>query len=190
VRSHSKVLLLVSVLTALAAALPIGPGSSGVAGAQRPASTTATPTRMSGSFVLAEARSTAEARVNDAIEEAVNHMSFFIRGIGRGRLRETNDVPERVDIQVTGDHVVVRYDGDAYEGDLGVERQIVARGKQTQMTIRRNESRLSLLFRSDDGEKLQLHTFSDDGREMSFDVRVTSDQLPSPLTYRIAYRRS
>src|SRR5690349_9885213 len=116
--SRSKLARVVSALVVvMALGGALGPHDlRGGAAAQRVEPTTG-PERWTGSFVLAEPRSAAEARVHDAIESTVSGMFFVIRGVARGRLRETNDVPERVDIETSGRHVVVRYDGEAYEGD-------------------------------------------------------------------------
>jgi hypothetical protein len=195
--THSKSRVVLAVLLALGAGTIAGTWSANGtprASAQGvpptvPAAAPAEPDRLTGTFVLAEPRNVAEERVSHAIDDTVSHLNIFIRSVGAGRLRRTNDVPEQVQIEIAGDRDVVSYDGDRYEGVDGVWRDVIARGDPTQLLMQRRGSRLDARFRTHDGEKLQSQIVSPDGRTLTLAVRVTSGQLPVPLEYRIQYRR-
>lgn len=145
---------------------------------------------MAGTFVIAEPSSVAQARVDAAIEAAVAEMSFFLRDFGRSRLRDKNPVHTRLQIEMTGSHVVVTFDQDRYEGTEGSWVPVTARGEPARLLVQRTGRRLYLTFRGDDGEKRMVHTISEDGRYLWLDVTVTSPRLPVPLTYRLNFRRA
>lgn len=145
---------------------------------------------LSGAFVLAEPRATAQQRVDQAIETAVAGMSFFLRDFGRGRLRDKNPVHTRLEIEITSPRVVVTYDDERYEGTEGTWREVTARGEPARLLVQRTGRRLYLTFRGDDGEKRMVHTVSEDGRYLWLDVAVSSPRLPTPLTYRLDFRRA
>lgn len=145
---------------------------------------------LTGRYVLAGASEEARETVHRAIDEAVGEMSFFVRRVARSRLREKNPVRRELEIDVSGDMVTVAYGDQRYRSPEGRWQTVTATGEQVQLLHQLRGNRLYQTFRSDDGEKLTVYTLSDDGRFLWLDVTVRSPQLPSPLTYRLSYRRT
>ena len=145
---------------------------------------------LSGRYVLATSQREAQQAVYGAIDEAVGEMSFFLRPFARNRLREKNPVRRELEIDVSGNMVTVAYGEQRYRTPEGRWQTVTATGEQVQLLHQLRGNRLYQTFRSDDGEKLTVYTLSDDGRFVWLDVTVRSPQLPSPLTYRLSYRRT
>jgi hypothetical protein len=142
-----------------------------------------------GSFVLAEPVETARERIHAAIDRAVGEMPFFMRGFGRRRLRHTNPLPEEVRVELQGRRIVVHYGPDRTESEADVWTDMMTLGEPSRLLAQRAGPRVYQTYRGDDGQKRMVLTPSDDGSRLWLDVEVTSDRLPSPLTYRLSYRR-
>jgi hypothetical protein len=117
-------------------------------------------------------------------------MSFFVRGIARGKLREKNPVHRRVRAGVRGDEVVVVYDGDRFETPRGRWRPVSAGGERVQLRQEVRAGRIHQTFRTPDGEKRIVLGVSEDGRRLELEVELVSPRLPAPLRYRLTYRRA
>jgi len=132
--------------------------------------------------------------LDEAIEEVVEKMNFFIRGIARRRLRAPN-LPssgvgvfiERGQIRITrpgrpevsapanGTTVTWRHptDGDVFRVSHGLDD----RGAMYQR------------FEDDRSLSLNHFTLSDDGRRLTIRTEVTADRLPAPLRFKTTYER-
>lgn len=146
--------------------------------------------RLSGTFELAGSRQQAQARVNRAIDEAVANMSWFQRGFARTRLREKNPVRDTTRIEVGGGNVTIEYGDATYTTPEGQWRTVTATGEQVRLLQQVVGDRIYQTFRTDDGEKLTVYSVSDDGRQLTLDITVSSPQLPVPLRYELDYRRT
>lgn len=146
--------------------------------------------RFSGTFELAGSRQQAQARVNRAIDEAVANMSWFQRGFARTRLREKNPVRDMTRIEVGDGNVTIEYGDATYTTPEGQWRTVTATGEQVRLLQQVVGDRIYQTFRTDDGEKLTVYSVSDDGRQLTLDITVSSPQLPVPLRYELDYRRT
>jgi len=168
---------------ALALGLALAPASIGAQEERRDE-------RLSGTFVLAEPFERARDRVYAAIDRAADQVSFFIRGWARSRLREKNPVHRRVRTRVRGDVVEVTYDDDRYVSRDGRWRTVTATGEQVRLLQVARGNRIYQRFRGEDGEKQMVLTFADGEPWLWLDVTVLSDRLPTPLRYRLTFRRA
>jgi hypothetical protein len=95
-------------------------------------------------------------------------------------LRNVNELPERVDVRIAGERVLIGYD-DARDQ---ARPQNVARRETTSPSSEAEDVRISLTVRPDEGGKVR----PEEGRRVWVDLTVSSDRLPAPATYRIPYR--
>jgi hypothetical protein len=138
-------------------------------------------------------QSSGQARtiVDEAIEQAVNAMNFFIRGIARSRLREGTPVHERIDLAVRGDEVTVRFDGtDGYTTHLGrTEVRTNPSGIHMRVTQRfRSNGQLEQSFVTDQGTRWYVYTLLRDGR-LRVATTTDSPHMPQPMSFLLDYRR-
>lgn len=145
---------------------------------------------LSGTFVLDEPVGAARQRVHAAIDRVAEDVSFFLRSFARSRLRDKNPIHRRIRTEVRGDRVVVSYDDDRYESRDGRWRTVTATGERVQLLQQVRGRRIYQRFRGDDGTKQMVLTLSEDGRHLWLDVTVTSERLPTPLRYRLRFRRA
>lgn len=181
----------------IVAAIAISLLSTGALGAQPAASTTSAPAagvqRLAGRYVRDAA---ASDDVQAAIERAVAQMSFVTRGIGRSRLRATNQPPADVRFALPPDSVLVHYagqpelrarrDGTPREwrnaaGEPFQARVTVAAAADGSVTVRQ-------VFEAEDGRRENAWRLDPSGNTLTLDVTVSSPRLPQPLRYRHVFR--
>lgn len=167
-----------TLLLALAAlALPLAGAS-----AQEP--------NLRGTYTLDRARSD---DVNRAIESAVARMSFVTRPIARGRLRRTNPVYSRVEINYTQTEVTVQLDqrrpivSPANGTPINWTRED---GEKFQLSTEWENGVLEQTFRAEDGSRTNVFTLGPDGRTLTLNVTLRSPRLSAPLTYKLVYNKT
>jgi len=175
---------------ALAMALTIGDalGAQPASGAAA-----ASAERLAGRYVRDAA---ASDDVTAAIERAVAQMSFVTRGIGRSRLRATNQPPADVRFALPPDSIVVQYagqpelrarrDGSPREwrnaaGEPFQARVTVATAPDGSVTVRQ-------VFEAEDGRRENAWRLDGAGSLLTLEVTVSSPRLPQPLRYRHIFR--
>ena len=131
--------------------------------------------------------------IDAAIDAAVTDMNFIKRPIARSRLKKTNPIYRRIvisrtvqEISVefrTGAPVITPADGTSvkWTRDDGEVFDVSAVWEAATLTQR---------FKAEDGERLNVFRLAPDGRTLTLDVTVSSDQLPKPMTYSLVYRRA
>lgn len=129
--------------------------------------------------------------LEDAIERAVAEMSFLIRPFARSRLTQANRIRGRMWLRLEGAELVVDRDGSVVRSPASGEpaRWTDPDGKAyvVRQVLRGRE--LVQRFTSEDGERLNTLSLSDDGRRLRLAVEVRSARLPAPLCYELAYER-
>lgn len=131
--------------------------------------------------------------VERAIDEAVEEMNVFIRGIARRRLREPNLPTTELRISVRGDAITVSRTGQP-------KVSAPATGKQVPWRNPRNGNELEVSYRitpegaleqkliGDRGVSTNVFAISADGK-LSMRTKVTADKLPSTLQFTTTYVR-
>lgn len=145
---------------------------------------------MRGTFAIDRSRSD---DVNRAIETAVARMSFVTRPIARGRLRRTNPVYSRVEINYTQSEVTVQLDqrrpivSPANGQPIKWTRED---GEKFDLSTEWQNGRLVQTFRAEDGSRTNSYTISPDGRTLTMHVTLRSPKLSAPLEYNLVFTRS
>lgn len=132
--------------------------------------------------------------LDQAIDDVVSQMNFFIRGIARRRLRKPNMPSKKVTIAIENGEIVIdrpgqpevsapadgkpitwRHpdDGEVFEVRHGIdEKGVLYQRFKSDRSVSRNEFVLG-----EDGKTLTIHT------------EITADRLPAPLRFDMTYRR-
>jgi hypothetical protein len=131
--------------------------------------------------------------IDAAVDAAVTDMNFIKRPIARSRLKKTNPIYRRIAISRTPHDVSVEFRS-------GAPVNTPANGSSVKWTRDDGEvfdvsatwqgSTLTQRFKAEDGERLNVFRLSPDGRTLTLDVTISSDQLPKPMTYSLVYRRA
>ncbi len=171
------VLVIVGLLTATAANTRAEPRSYPITGTYR--------------YVGGDAETRA---IEDAIDEAVDDMNVFIRGIARRRLREPNLPAERISIVATADEATVapedRPKVTAPVGKTPVEWTNPNNGNTLRVSYRvPTPRRLEQRLRGDRGLSVLSFDLQEDGSTLTITTRITADLLSKPLEFRTTYRR-
>lgn len=131
--------------------------------------------------------------VERAIDEAVDEMNVFIRGIARRRLREPNLPTDELRISLGSDTITVARTGQP-------KVSAPATGKRVPWRNPRNGNELEVSHRitpdgaleqkliGDRGVSTNVFTISADGK-LSMRTAVTADKLPSTLQFTTTYVR-
>lgn len=126
--------------------------------------------------------------VIDAIDDVVDDMNVLVRSIARGRLQDSNKIPERVSIAKKGDKMVISFDDRHYEARLdGRPVEVIGiTGDPLRHRVQIESSSLHESFRGEKGNR--DNTFDRSGDTLRIDVLIRSEKLPKPLRYRLTYR--
>ena len=139
-------------------------------------------------------QSPAEARrvINQAVERAVAPMSFFVRGIARGRLREGTPIQRRIVLAFEErDRLSVRFnEGDEYTTRIGrTEVRTNPEGQRMRVTQRfRPSGQLEQVFETDQGTRWYVYTPTGDGR-LHLETTTGSPRMPQPMYFELDYAR-
>lgn len=128
--------------------------------------------------------------VPQAIEKAVEKMSFIKRPIARGRLSRTNTPYERIRIEVNASEAVITYEDQA-PIRMPMSGQSIkwkrADGEVFDVSARLDGAKLRQTYKAEDGMRVNSF-FKDSAGSLRMEVEVTSPQLPQPLKYQLLYR--
>jgi hypothetical protein len=131
--------------------------------------------------------------VQGAIDATVAKMSFIKRPIARSRLKKTNPIYKTVAISRSGNEITVDFNGGTLvtmPADGSSTRWKRDDGEVFEVSARWQGSTLTQSFKAEDGERLNTYHLNTDGRTLTLDVKISSEQLPAPLTYSLSYRRA
>lgn len=130
--------------------------------------------------------------VTDAIEAAVQELNALIRGIGRKRLTESNQIRDSITIAVDGSKVSMTFapgrtltcvlDGPAVDWTSDS-------GKPVKVKLTAVKGRLVHNYTADDGSRQSVYTLDESGDKLTLSVTVKSDRLTNPVKYALSYRR-
>lgn len=147
--------------------------------------------RFSATWRMVQTRAQARTVVDEAIEQAVDAMNFFFRGIARSRLREGTPIHDRIELEVHDDLVTVRFGGtDGYTTHLGrTEERTNPDGVRMRVTQRfRPNGQLEQSFVTDQGTRWYVYTLLRDGR-LRVATTTDSPHMPQPMSFLLDYRR-
>jgi len=143
-----------------------------------------------GSYALKGSASSAEQKIEQALEQGVQEVNFAIRGLALSRLKEKNPLIKSIKIEERNGKVKVTFDGNrSYESpvDGSLQNQRDNTGERVRVGARINGGRLQQIFVSESGRR--VNTYSLSGNTLRLGVRVTADILPNAVTYSVNYEK-
>lgn len=146
---------------------------------------------LEGTWSATNSAKEARDRIDAQIDAVVSEMSFIKRPFARRRLTKVTEpcqttsltrLPDaRIEIHCKGRNpAVAPLDGTPVQW---TDRD----GETFRLTQKVEEDRIVQTFRGEDGTR--RNTYRREGDRMILDARLTSDQLPEPLTFRRTFER-
>jgi len=127
--------------------------------------------------------------IHRAVDRCVEPMNFIVRGIAAGRLRDKNQLVQRIEVNVGGGNARIVFDGNrTYRTGLGAWRSHTFGGDSIRVQIRESRGSLVQLFRSDSGSRRNVYRMMPNG-QMRLEVTVQAESLERDMNYRLLYRR-
>lgn len=146
-----------------------------------------------GTFVLAGDRRELWA-MDDAINRVVDRMNLFIREIARGEIRRHIEPERRIRFAMAGaDTLSLSLDAwGPVQVRVGAPpiRTRGSNGEEVALTLRYAGGRLVQRSATPRGARTNVFALSSDRERLAMSVRITSDQLPADIRYRLTYRRA
>ncbi|MFP4624035.1 MAG: hypothetical protein ACOCVZ_04340 [Gemmatimonadota bacterium] len=134
----------------------------------------------------------ASDRIEDRLDDAVDHMSFLVRGIAKRRLKGANKPIDRIDLRYQGDSLWISlHEDEPWIVSLrsGEYMDYVREdGEVVQVKTDLEPGVIDQYFKSEDGEKQMIYTLRDDGR-VAVETIIYSDKLEEPFRYTWVYER-
>jgi hypothetical protein len=130
--------------------------------------------------------------IDRAVDQAVSHMNFLVRGIARNRLRGANKPITQIVVRYPDDNVYLQFRSDEpptitpRSGDFVPYTR--ADGEVVQVKTELGQGVIRQFFDSDDGQKEHVLRMRPDGT-MAFEVTVFSEKLREPFKYTWVFRR-
>jgi hypothetical protein len=130
--------------------------------------------------------------IDQAVDKAVGHLNFLIRGIARNRLRGANKPISRIIIQYPDNDIYISFRDDEPPTVSPRTGAFVpytrADGEVVQVQTEIGPGSIRQFFDSDDGQKAHHYRLRPDGT-MALEVTVFSERLREPFTYTWVFRR-
>lgn len=135
------------------------------------------------------------AVIERSIDDAVDEMSFLIRGLARRRLREPNLPTKELGISLNDGRVTVSRTGQpSISAPLNaepVEWRNPNNGNNLRVRHQLTDTRtLVQHLRGDRGLSVNRYALGADGSTLTVHTTITSDQLPRPLRFSATYARA
>lgn len=139
------------------------------------------------------ASSSAEAAQRQrAIEASTEALPFFVRSRARERLAERTRPPPQIGLAVNRDRIELSASGRTLSLTVGgpsVEVQGEG-GRGRARATRGPRGELIVTMWGNSGRRTTTYWLSEDGRRLVLDVQIAPDRLPTPIRYRLTYRRA
>lgn len=187
-------LLSATVAASSVAAADAPPQASANAPAQASAAPSPPPAvqRLQGTYGCQNPQA-ATAAIEQAIEQAVSEMSFIKRPFARSRLKDTNPVLRTFAFQFADPVLTYTYNG-VHVIRTTLDAQPVRwkspeDGNTYWVSQKRVGNKIVQTLTGSEGTKRESFELSADGRTVSYQVTITSPQLPKPVVYRYRFER-
>jgi hypothetical protein len=131
-------------------------------------------------------------KIDAAVDKAVAHMNFLVRGVARGRLKGANKPIQQIVIDYPGDNVYVLLRADEPPVITPRTGAFVpytrADGEVVQAKTELGDGLIRQFFDSNDGQKEHVYRLRPDGT-MAFEVTVLSERLRAPFEYTWVFQQ-
>jgi hypothetical protein len=127
-----------------------------------------------------------------AIEESTEAVPSFMRSRARERLAERTRPPSLLRLAVERDRIELSASGRTLSLMVGGPAVAVAGdgGRGQAQASRGPRGELVIAMWGEGGRRTTTYWLSEDGQELVLDVHIAPERLPSPIRYRLTYRRS
>ncbi len=146
-----------------------------------------------GTYVLAGDRRELTS-MDDAINRVVDRMNLFIREIARGEIHRRIEPEQRIRFALRGAQTLALSLDEWGPVEVAVGgaplRTRGSTGENVALTVRYGGGRLVAHSATPRGSRTNVFSLSADGERLLMSVRITSDQLPDHIRYRLTYRRA
>ncbi len=126
-----------------------------------------------------------------AIETSMEAVSPMVRNLGRKRLQESNPIPQKVLISLSGDSIQIALDSESHKASLGgaAVKSESAQGDKIKVSHRMRGSSLVQLIDGNGGDRTNSFKLNSDGTRLTMSVVISSSQLPVPVEYKLTFKR-
>lgn len=133
-------------------------------------------------------------QMNREIEQGVEALSVFIRGIAERRLREANRPTDRLTIvYANGEITVARYgrpDMTAPASGTFIDWKHPENGNELRVSHQVRDGALLQRIEGERGSSVNRFVLSEDGQRLSVKTQVRVDRLEEPIRFDLSYRRA
>ena len=129
--------------------------------------------------------------IDAAIATSMDAINPMLRNIGTRRLKESNPVPSRLSISVSGENATVKFDGDGLTAKLDgtPTKATTASGDKVKVSYRLKDDKLLEFIDGAGGDRHNRFTLNADGSRLTVKVKITSSRLPVSVDYRLTFKR-
>ena len=124
--------------------------------------------------------------IDEAIQEVVSEMAFYLRPFARSQLREVTAPCGQVEITQDRGRLEIRCNDETPAVSVP-DGRIVPYTNQSGDTFQLSQEvrgdRIVQIWRDRAGHRRNTYTLEDDGEVLRIDVRVVSDRLPRPVEF-------
>jgi hypothetical protein len=129
--------------------------------------------------------------IDAAIELSLDSVNPVVRGLGRSRLQESNEVPDAIEIELDGEVLTIHQAGEAHavRVDGSKAKTKSKHGDKIHVSHSISGGKLTQRIVGDGGERSNRYKLSGDGKRLTLSVEITSGHLPVPVSYSLSYER-
>ena len=143
-------------------------------------------------FYIAEGGLEVQRQVaENAIEQAASQFNFFIRGIARKRLRDSNPVYPDINLDYQNQSLSLSSGADQLkiDGDhLEKFPFVTPKGLKVQVDQFVGPDKAKRVFHSKDGRREVVYRLTDKNTLLLVDIAIHSPSLYKPMSYQLRYR--
>ncbi len=147
--------------------------------------------RLAGSYTLVGGTAAAQGKIDDAINASVSSFGGIKQGTARKRLEAANKIIQRLRINSVKNTVTVGLDNYVVTAPLDGSAVAVTSPSGEKVNASFSLGRASLIqeLAQSKGKRENTFRFNKSG-ELVMQVRETSPQLSTPVTYSLTYKRA
>lgn len=133
----------------------------------------------------------ASDNIDEAIEQCVSGMNFFIRPVARMQIKKLNLVYDSIRIHQNSSSIIIQLDGrDPLQMPAdGSPVHVIQNGDAFDVNIKKAQGKLFQTFDRNDGQRINVYSFCRTGKTLRLRVVMSSPRLPDVLEYELVYRR-
>ncbi|EDM80311.1 hypothetical protein PPSIR1_36712 [Plesiocystis pacifica SIR-1] len=132
-------------------------------------------------------------KLAEAIEGAANQVAAIIRGVARKRLTKTQILETPITISIAGDKVTFKLGttGGSWSATIdGPTTTMKYNGDKYKVKVRQKDGKLITTFMAPDATKTIVYVLNEDRKRMTVHHRLVADQLKTPMTFRLSYKKN